>query len=128
MQLELTSYMIAKNIDPTKQVWSSDNETIATVDGSGVVTGKNEGNCVITVYLEDNPNITTSIGVTIIKDVATMSEVVNYFLSNAVNTTIGKYIKVTGYQFVYSHRLLGSVTNYLFDPLVISVGAILFFS
>lgn len=119
MQLELTSYMIAKNIDPTKQVWSSDNETIATVDSSGVVTGKNEGNCVITVYLADNPNITTSIGVTIIKDVASMSEVVNYFLNNAINTTIGKYIKVTGYQFVYSHRLLGSVTNYLFDPLVI---------
>ena len=118
-QLSLSSYMIANNIDKTKLVWFSDNETVAKVSNSGVVTGINEGNCLITVYLEENQNISTSIGITVMKDVASMSEVINYFLANAINRTVAKNINVTGYQFNYSHKLLGSVTNYLFEKLVI---------
>ena len=35
-------------------VWSSDNETVATVDENGVITGHGSGTAVITVTIEDN--------------------------------------------------------------------------
>ena len=119
VKIIVTPYMVAKNIDVTKLVWSSDNETIATVS-DGVVTGVGEGSTLISVYCEDNSNIYASIGVTIKQGVGKMSELLRYFVDNAAAEIIAKNITVTGYQFVYEHRLLGSVTDYLFEPFVVN--------
>lgn len=115
IRIIVTPYMLPKTVDITKLVWSSDNETIAKVS-NGVVTGIGEGSTLITVCCEDNDNIFASIGVTVKQGVSEMSELLRYFVDNAAAEIIAKNITVTGYQFVYEHRLLGSVTDYLFEP------------
>lgn len=119
IKIVVTPYMIAKNIDITKLVWSSDNETIAKVS-DGIVIGFGEGSTLINVYCEENNNIYASIGVTVKQGVGKMSELLRYFVDNATAEIIAKNITVTGYQFVYEHRLLGSVTDYLFEPFVVN--------
>lgn len=41
---------------PVSYIWTSDDETVATVDKNGVVTGVADGEAVITATLEQNPN------------------------------------------------------------------------
>ncbi len=119
VKIIVSPYMIARNIDSTKLVWYSDNETIAKVS-DGVVTGISEGSTLISVCCEENSNIYASIGVTVKQGVGKMSELLRYFVDNAAAEVIAKNITVTGYQFVYEHRLLGSVTDYLFEPFVVN--------
>ncbi len=49
-------------------VWSCDDESIATVDSSGNVIGKAEGNCVITVSRRDQPSVTAKVPITVQPD------------------------------------------------------------
>ncbi|MDE7225871.1 MAG: Ig-like domain-containing protein, partial [Ruminococcus sp.] len=53
--------------------WTSDNESVATVDNNGIVTGIGEGTAVITVSSADNPNIHTNITVTVTKSAGTVT-------------------------------------------------------
>ena len=69
-------------------VYSSSDETVATVDENGLVTGLAVGKTVITVYLKDNPNISTSMEITVLKSAPkTIDIVINDELK------VGEYIK-----------------------------------
>ena len=46
-------------------VWSSSNETAAQVDQQGVVTGRNEGESTITVYVQQQPTVKATFAVTV---------------------------------------------------------------
>ncbi len=119
LKLVTETFMIPNNVDSTKLTWESENENIATV-ADGIVTGVSDGFTLIKVSLTDKPNINTTIGVTIMSGLNEIDELLAYFMDNAIDTIIAKNIVVTGYQFNYNHRLLGSVTNYLYEPLVIN--------
>lgn len=106
-------FMIPSYVDQTKLTWKSFNDEVATVE-DGVVTGISDGFTLISVCLTEKPNINTTIGVTIMNGLEEMDELLQYFIDNAIPEVIAKEITVTGYQFIYSHQLLGSVTKYLF--------------
>lgn len=114
----VTPYMVASYIDTDKLVWGSDDERIVEVN-DGVVTGISEGSTLITVYCEDNPDIIATIGITVKGELSNMSELLKYFVDSAQAEIVAKNILVYGYQFNYQYRLLGSVTSYLFEDLVI---------
>ena len=99
--------------------WESENDNIATVE-NGVVTGVSDGFTLIKVKLTDYPKINTTIGVTVMSGLNELDDILQYFIDNAIDTIIAKNIVVTGYQFVYQHRLLSSVTNYLFEDFVVN--------
>ena len=48
-----------------KVVWSSNDESVATVDGSGVVTPQSQGDVGITVKWEEDEAISDSIQITV---------------------------------------------------------------
>lgn len=96
------------------------NESVATIDENGVVTGVAKGYTEILVTLNDNPKINTSIGITVVEDYASMNEVLSYFTSIAESNNIVQKIQVTGWQRIYSHELRTSVIGYLFEDLVIT--------
>lgn len=119
INLVTETFMIAKNIDKNKLTWESENDNIATVE-NGVVTGVSDGFTLIKVKLTDYPKINTTIGVTVMSGLNELDDILQYFIDNAIDTIIAKNIVVTGYQFVYQHRLLSSVTNYLFEDFVVN--------
>lgn len=50
---------------PISYAWSSSDETVATVDEDGVVTGLTDGSCVITCTLQQNPAFSESFSVAV---------------------------------------------------------------
>ena len=58
--------VIPSNSSVTAINWSSSNESIATVDNSGVITGVSEGDAIITATTTDGSNITKTIEVNVI--------------------------------------------------------------
>ena len=50
---QLTATVVPENATNQKVAWTSNNEAVATVDSSGVVTAKGEGQCTITVTTDD---------------------------------------------------------------------------
>ena len=50
---------------PINYVWTSSDESVATVDENGVVTGVSEGECEITATLAENPNYKESVSITV---------------------------------------------------------------
>lgn len=120
LQLIATTYMISHNIDATKITWRSHNEAIATVNSEGVVTGVSDGLAYIEASLTEYPSINMSIGVTVMSGLSEIDELLQYFIDNAIEEVLVKDAVVTGYQFVYPKRILGSVSNYLFKPFVVN--------
>lgn len=47
------------------QLWTSSDDKIASVDGSGTVTAHSEGSCTITVKLQSNPSVSADVLVTV---------------------------------------------------------------
>ena len=50
---------------PINYIWESSDESVATVDENGVVTGVSEGECEITATLEQNPEKKMSVTITV---------------------------------------------------------------
>lgn len=55
---------------PINYVWTSTNNDVATVDEDGVVTGVSEGTCFIIATLEQNPEKSTSVMITVSEESA----------------------------------------------------------
>lgn len=53
--------------NPITFVWTSSDETIATVDEHGVVTPVSLGYCQITCYVQQNPNVTSVFGFNVVE-------------------------------------------------------------
>lgn len=51
--------------DDKKQLWTSSDDKIASVDGNGTVTAHSEGSCTITVKLQSNPSVSADVLVTV---------------------------------------------------------------
>lgn len=58
--------VISSEEHPITYLWSSSDESVATVDENGVVTGVSTGTCQITASLAQNPNWTASIEIEVI--------------------------------------------------------------
>ncbi|MCM1132939.1 MAG: D-alanyl-D-alanine carboxypeptidase family protein [Ruminococcus flavefaciens] len=50
-----------------REIWTSSNESIATVDGDGNITGVGEGECIIRVVSDDNSDMGAEVKVTVKK-------------------------------------------------------------
>lgn len=51
---------------PLTYLWSSSDESVATVDEDGIVTAIGEGYCQITCTLKENPNVTDACGINVL--------------------------------------------------------------
>jgi len=66
-------------------IYSSNNTNIATIDSNGLVTAMQEGQCIITAYLADNPSVFDTINITV-----TALPQHNYTVTISGNTSINK--------------------------------------
>ncbi len=73
---DLSAYVTMLPVDARnkREIWSSSDESIAIVDNEGWVIGKKEGECVVTVKSEDNPEIFAEIKVTV-KDTRSVRDI-----------------------------------------------------
>lgn len=62
---ELSAYVMPWNTNDHDVVWSSSDETVATVDQTGTITGVGEGTATITAAAASDPTITASCSVTV---------------------------------------------------------------
>lgn len=56
-QLQLTATIEPSNANNKSLTWSSSNESVATVDSTGLITGVHKGTCIITASSTDGSNI-----------------------------------------------------------------------
>lgn len=59
--------MLPSTASNKKEIWRSSDENIASVDEFGWVRGKNTGECTITVYSDDNPDVKAEIAVKVVE-------------------------------------------------------------
>ncbi|MGI6264711.1 MAG: D-alanyl-D-alanine carboxypeptidase family protein [Acutalibacteraceae bacterium] len=57
--------MSPENATDKSEIWTSSDETVATVDGIGNITGKKEGTCVVTVKAAAAPSVKAEVKVTV---------------------------------------------------------------
>ena len=75
---------------PLNWQWAVADESIATIDGTGIVTGIAEGSTTATATLTENPNITASVGISVLSAVNPYIEINNPNISS-----IRQYDKAT---------------------------------
>ena len=93
--------------------WKAMNRTKATIDENGKITVLRNGEAKFVASSVEDPTIKTELTIDM-KSYINPEKYING-LHNA--EPVVQEIKVTGYQFIYDHLLLGSVTNYLFEDL-----------
>lgn len=113
--LDITDELLAEGYN-----FKTGDNTIATIDENGVITGVADGYTEISVSLKNNPSVNATIGVTVSSKKNTMNELLLYFTEIAQSSNIVKNIDVVGWQFTYEHELRTSVIGYLFEDLVIT--------
>lgn len=59
--------MLPSTASNKKEIWRSSDENIASVDEFGWVRGKSTGECIITVYSDDNPDVKAEITVKVVE-------------------------------------------------------------
>ena len=57
--------MTPENASDKSEIWTTSNETVATVDSLGNITAKSEGKCVITVASAQNPDVYANVAITV---------------------------------------------------------------
>ena len=57
--------MFPDNVSDKSEIWTTTDDTIASVDGLGNIKALAEGNCVITVTSVQNPDVSASVAVTV---------------------------------------------------------------
>lgn len=81
---------------PISYLWSSSDESVATVDENGVVTGISVGTCQITATLEQNPNRTAAIEIEVVsggEEEPTQGEIIRF--KQTVPASLSLYESVT---------------------------------
>ena len=66
---ELKATVLPREADNRKLIWTSSDESVATVSRDGRVTGKKAGVCVITCTSDSNPNVSASAAVQVVQPV-----------------------------------------------------------
>ena len=66
---QLHVQLLPQNASNRKLIWTSSDETVATVNGYGSITGRRAGECVVTCTSASNPEISASIPVYVIQPV-----------------------------------------------------------
>lgn len=64
-KLSATVTMFPLTATDRREIWISSDESVATVDSQGWVTGKSEGSCVITVVSANNPDVKATVELTV---------------------------------------------------------------
>lgn len=72
---QITSEVAPTNADDKTLIYTSNNEPVATVDDSGLITAVKAGNATITVKSNDNATATSKVSVTVEKAVVNVSSV-----------------------------------------------------
>jgi len=65
LQLNVELKLNGEVVTDKKIVFNTSDSDIAIVDGQGLVTGINEGTCLVSAFMEEMPNIRTSIKITV---------------------------------------------------------------
>lgn len=84
----MNAFCRPSNADNKKLIYTSDAESIATVDENGKVTGVSTGKANITITSDENSEITTTVAVTVIEPSTTPSEetTVSYTFTGALGS------------------------------------------
>lgn len=92
--VQLTAVVEPENATNKNKTWSSDDETVATVSATGLVTGVAEGTATITVTTQDG-NKTDSITVTVVE--GSGGPTMHVLFDGAVNLAADETFTVTAY-------------------------------
>ena len=85
--MKLNATILPSQASDTKLNWTSDNESIATVDGNGVVTPVKNGECNITATTADGTNIKGNCNITVDFKVKSISFSTTSYTITSVNQT-----------------------------------------
>lgn len=66
--------MSPDNASDKGEIWTSSNESVATVNDMGLITGVSEGNCVVTVTSVSNPQVSTQVQVSVTEPAQSAAE------------------------------------------------------
>ena len=58
--------MSPENASDKSEIWTTSDESVASVDGLGNITALSEGKCVVTVTSAQNPDVSASVAVTVV--------------------------------------------------------------
>ena len=95
--------------------WTTSNGNIS-VDENGTITGLKPGQADVICTLKANPEIMITLGITVLEEEFTMSQVMNDLLAGQNPVIVPENIYVYT-EITYQHTLIGSVSNYLFDTI-----------
>lgn len=114
LSLKVKKMYLPSLISDSDIIWSSVDENILTIDENGVITPKNIGYTSVKATLQKDSNYCITVGITVVEDLSIIDDAVQFLIDSNCQTVIAKAITVTGYQFIYSHKLFGSVSNFGF--------------
>lgn len=114
LTLNVKKMYLPSSISDSDIVWSSVDENVLTIDEFGKITPKSVGYTSVKATLKEDSNYCVTVGITVVDDLSIIDEALQFIIDANCKTVIAKAITVTGYQFIYSHKLFGSVSNFGF--------------